>query len=270
MTRKIPLALLLAAASCSRPPPPSAPPSPPAPATPVGQAVVPADQVYLTAATTLRREPTEASKVTGPRSKQTVSNTLAVLQRGEKATLVESRGEWARVKASDETVGWLKAGLLLPAAGVTEATLLEPADAFDRPDLLAVNAKRKIDPGTLVLVVRARELFSEVNLSSGANAWVLSDRLSTAPRQVNAAKLIDKARWLVRSGRTDEAKAILELARREFADVPLVEVLARDLGELPDGGPTDGGTPPAAVPAPSPSPGQPAQPAASSRAEQRP
>ncbi len=209
---------------------------------------------YITAATVLRREPADAQKVPGAGPKQATSNYLATLQRGEKVTLLEASGDWARVKASDEKIGWLKGNLLLPAAGVAEATLLTPADAFDRPDLLAVNAKRKIDPGTLVLVVRSRELFSEVNTSSGANAWVLTDRLSTAPRNVSVAKLIDKARSLVRAGKSDEAKAILDLARREFSDVPLVEVLAKELGEGPDGGPVDGGPAPSSPPAGAPEP----------------
>ncbi len=213
-----------------------------------------ADEAYVTTATILRREPVDASKVPGPRPNKAISNHLAVLQRGERVVLIEPKGDWVKVKASDETAGWLKASLLLPAAGVAEATLLAPADAFDRPDLLAVNARRKIEPGTLVLVVRGRELFSEVNTSSGGNAWVLTDRLSTAPRNVNAAKLVDKARWLARSGKPDEAKAVLELARREFADVPLVEVLARELGEAPDAGPTEGGTTPSGLPAPAPEP----------------
>lgn len=258
MKPDLPLVLLLAAVSCSRQGSPSAPaPVPPAPGPSEGQVATAADQAFLTAATVLRREPSDTAKIPGPKPKQMISNSLALLQRGEKVTLLESRDVWAKVKATDETIGWLKASLLLPAAGVTEATLLETADAFDRPDLLAVNTKRKIEPGTLVLVVRARELFSEVNLSSGTNAWVLSDRLSTAPRQVNVAKLIDKARWLVRAGRATDAKAVLELARREFADVPLIEVLANELGESPDGGPSDGGNPPADTPGSNPEPATP-------------
>ena len=171
--------------------------------------------------------------------------------RGEKVTGLESRAHWARVRASDETVGWMKKGLLLPGLGVTEATLLQPADAFERPDLLALNARRKIEPGTLVLVVRDRELFSEINLSSGASAWVLSDRLSRNPRDVMVAKLAEKARWLVKAGKPDEAKEVLALARSQFADVPLVQLLAAELGEgVPDGGPPEPGSPGGPPPSP--------------------
>ncbi len=247
---------LLAVAACSR----QGAPAPSAPS-PSAQAAAPAQagtavpgEAYVTAATILRREPTDGSRAAAARPKHAGSSYLATLQRGEKVIQLEATGSWARVKASDETVGWMKASLLLPAAGVAEATLLVQADAFDRPDLLAVNARRKIEPGTLVLVVRRRELFSEVNTSSSGNAWVLTDRLTTAPRDVSAAKLIEKARWLARSGKPDEAKTILDLARKEFSDVPLVEVLARELGEVPDAGPIDGGPTPSALPSAAPAP----------------
>ena len=78
----------------------------------------------------------------GPAGKD-VSNALAVLQRGEKVTVVEAREDWAKVRSSDDREGWLRRAALLEGDGVTEATVLAPADVFDRPDLLAANAKRK-------------------------------------------------------------------------------------------------------------------------------
>ncbi len=84
--------------------------------------------------------------------------------------------------------------MILERDGITEATVLAPADVFDRPDLLAANAKRKIDPGTLLLVVKTKPPFSEVNVSSGPNAWVLSERLATGEKDVSVAKLAEKAR----------------------------------------------------------------------------
>jgi len=213
-----------------------------------------ADLAYVTTTAPLRREPTDAPKVAGPNPKAQVPNAVALLQRGEKVTVLESREEWARVRASDETAGWMRRSVLLPAAGVVEATLLQPADAFDRPDLLAVNARRKIEPGTLLLGVRSRELFSEISVAGAPNAWVLTDRLSANPREVMVAKLVDKARWLKRSGKADEAKQVLELARKEFPDVGgLVEVLAAELGEpAPGTPPPEGGVAPMPPPAPPP------------------
>jgi len=154
-----------------------------------------------------------------------------VLQRGEKVAVVEAREDWAKVRSSDDREGWLKRGAMLEGEGLTEATVLAPADVFDRPDLLAANAKRRIEPGTLLLVVKARPPFSEVNVSSGPNAWVLSERLATGEREVSVAKLAEKARFLERSGKHDEAKQILALAREHFAGSPLLDALVADLGE---------------------------------------
>ena len=190
---------------------------------------------YVAAATTLRREPSDAPRVKGTGKKE-LSNTLAVLLRGEKVTLLELKEDWARVRASDDREGWLRRATLLEGEGIVEATVLVPTDVFDRPDLLAANARRKVEPGTLLLVVKTKPPFSEVSVGSGPNAWVLTDRLAAGEREVSVAKLAEKARWLKRNGKEDEAKQILALAREHFADVPLVEALAIELGEAPPGG----------------------------------
>jgi hypothetical protein len=186
--------------------------------------------------------------VPGP-GRKTVPNQLALLQRGEKVTLLEASDEWAKVRSSDDREGWLRRGAVLEGEGVFEATVLVPADVFDRPDLLAANATRKIEAGTLLLVVKAKAPFSEVSVSSGPNAWVLTDRLSTAEQDVSVAKLAEKARWLLRSGKPDDARQILALAREHFAGSALVEALAAELGEVP---PPEAAVVPASAPVPPP------------------
>lgn len=203
---------------------------------------------HVSAVTVLRREPTDAARVRGGGKKE-LPNQLAILLRGEKVTVLEAQEEWARVKSSDDSEGWLRRGALLEGEGVVEATVLAPADVFDRPDLLAANARRKVEAGTLLLVVKTRAPFSEVNVSSGPNAWVLSERLATGEREVSVAKLAEKARWLRKAGKDDEAKQILALARQQFGGVPLVDVLAAELGEAPPGADA-----PNVVPASAPAP----------------
>jgi SH3-like domain-containing protein len=229
-TRALALALVLASlAGCRSPEPPAgtapaqAGATAPAPAQPGAPA-------FVTSATSLRRDPTEAARVKGPAGKD-VSNWVTTLQRGERVALLESRGDWGRIRASDDQEGWVKASALLPGEGVAPATVRLPADVFDRPDLLAANAKRKVEPGTLLLVVKAKPPFAEVNVSGTSNAWVLADRLATTEPDVAVAKLVEKARWLDRSGKRDEAKQILALARGHFPGDPLLDVLAADLGE---------------------------------------
>jgi SH3 domain-containing protein len=187
---------------------------------------------YVSAVTTLRREPSDAPRVRAT-GKKDVPNQLALLLRGEKVTVLEAREDWARVRTSDDAEGWLHRATLLEGEGLSEATVLSQADVFDRPDLLAANARRKVEPGTLLLVVKTKPPFSEVNVSSGPNAWVLSERLATGEREVSVAKLAEKARWLKKAGKEDEAKQILALARQSFAGVPLVDALAAELGEAP-------------------------------------
>lgn len=230
MSRLTVLAALFVIACKAEPPAPAAqPPALPAPV------VAPAgSSAYVSAVSLLRREPTDAPRVKGPSGKE-ISNLIATLQRGEKVVVVDAeakivgKDEWAHVKSSDDRDGWLKRSSLIEGDGVTEATVLVPADVFDRPDLLAANARRKIEPGTLLLVVKARPPFSEVNVSSGPNAWVLTDRLASGAAEVSVAKLAEKARWLQRNGKTEEALAILELARSTFPGQPLVEMLAAEL-----------------------------------------
>jgi hypothetical protein len=204
---------------------------------------------YVNAVTLLRREPLDAPRVkVGGKD---VPNVLVTLQRGEKVVVVEEaarvvgKDEWAHVRSSDDKDGWVRRTSLIEGEGVGEATVLVAADVFDRPDLLAANARRKIDPGTLLLVVRAKPPFSEVSVSSGPNAWVLTDRLATGEAEVSVAKLAEKARWLKRSGKTDEALAILELARTRFPGVALVDLLAAELAPSPAGAvvPTAAGGP---------------------------
>jgi hypothetical protein len=226
------LALAAALAACSKAPAP--PGAGPAQVPTAGAAAAPPApaSAFVSAATALRREPTDAARVPGPSGKETM-NALAVLQRGEKVALVELREEWAKVRSSDDHGGWVRRTALLEGDGVAEATVLAPADVFDRPDLLAANARRRIEPGTLLLVVKAKPPFTEVNVSSGPNAWVLSERLATGEREVSVAKLAEKARWLVKNGKPDEAKQMLALAREHFAGSPLVDALAAELGEAP-------------------------------------
>lgn len=246
------LAALAAAAAlgCGR----GAPPAQPAPATstaPSGPAAAPpplpvaADgRAWVISATTLRREPSEAAKVGAPGGKQ-AQNVLAVLMRGEPVTLLEGRGDWARVRTSGDEPGWVRRAALLEQEGAAVATVLTPADVFERPDLLAAAPGRRLAPGSLLLVVRQKPPFAEVNAGAPVTAWVLGDRLATGERDVATAKLCEKARWLKRSGKEAEAKEVLAFGRATFPGAPLLEVLARELGEAPAEGAVSPSGPPA-------------------------
>ncbi len=233
---------------------------------PTGGAVVepPADPAsrFVTVLATLRREPSDQGKVkAADGARAPVANAIATLHRGERVTLVEARDDWSRVRASDGEEGWLKSASLLPASQVQEGTVLAVAWAFDRPDLLAANARRKLDPGTLLFIRKTKDLFTEVDAGPGASTWILTDRVTALPADVAAAKLVEKARFLRRNDRPDEARELLALLRSRSPDSPLVAVLAAELGETPpDGGPpegTTGPTGPSGPPAPDGTPPRP-------------
>ena len=115
--------------------------------------------------------------------------------------------------------------------------MLAVAWAFDRPDLLAANARRKLDPGTLLFIRKTKDLFTEVDAGPGASTWILTDRVTTLPGDVASAKLVEKARFLRRNERPDEARELLALLRSRYPESPLVSVLAAELGETAaDGG----------------------------------
>ncbi len=220
----------------------------PAPAAPAATAA------FVTAASSVRREPSDLTKVKGADGKDK-ANFVTLLHRGEQVTVLEAKEDWVHIRSSDDKEGWLRGAGVLQGEGLQLATLQAPADLFDRPDLLAANAKRKLDAGTLLIVVKTRPPFSEVNVSGSASAWVLTERLATGDREVQMAKLIEKARWLERSKKHEEALRVLALARDAFAGAPLVDVLAADLGEAAAPVPTS-----ATTPAPAPATEQPAAP----------
>lgn len=245
--RRLPaLATLLALFACSKGQSEAAPAAPgasPAGAPPASASAPAAEPSFVVAVVTLRREPVAAERIAGPGGKQVSNYTGTTLQRGEQVTVVEVRDEWSRVRASDDKEGWLRSSTLLDGAGVTLATVLQPADVFDRPDLLAANPKRRVEPGSLLLVVKARPPFSEVNVPGAQNAWLLTERLVTGEREVGVAKLVEKARWLVKNDRREEALQLLGLARSTFPDVPLLQVMEAELnaGSSPSPGAGEAG-----------------------------
>ncbi|OGQ81302.1 MAG: hypothetical protein A2289_08750 [Deltaproteobacteria bacterium RIFOXYA12_FULL_58_15] len=188
------------------------------PAAPAGAA---SEQAYLTYVTGLRREASEAKKVELPGESKKAQNWIMTLYRGEEVTVIEVDGEWAKVRASDDSEGWVKKSGLLPIEGVELATVFEKTKTFQRPDLLAQNTSRQLDPGALVFVLKSKDQFTEVNYYGQGTVWVLSGTLNTEPKEIAAAKLLAKVQWL--KARNDaDADKVMELARSEFGDSKLV------------------------------------------------
>jgi len=212
--------------------------------------VDPALRIVL-AATSLRREPSEQARVKLEGAKGTAANFVALLPRGERVILLEGRDGWSLVRAPGGAEGWLRTASVAPASETQEATVLEVASAFDGPDLLAVNARRRLEPGALLFIRKSKDLFTEVDAGPGQSAWILTDRLSTQPADVAASRLVEKGRLLWKAERPAEAREVLALLRSTLPGSPLVPVLAADLGEAPPDGAGAPSAPEAGLPAPS-------------------
>src|SRR5205814_2297391 len=92
--------------------------------------------------------------------------------------------------------GWVPASGLVPQEEARIATTLRALKVFKRPDLLALDGSKSIEPGTLLFALRTREQFSEVSSGGTATVWVQTSDLETGDREVQVSKLLTKARWM--------------------------------------------------------------------------
>jgi SH3-like domain-containing protein len=204
---------------------------------------------YVVGKTTVRKIASDDRKIADPAGgDKQVSNYVTALNRGEKVDITGNDGDWTHIKASDGSDGWLKTNRLVVEDEKTKvATLFAEGKVFDRPDLLALAADRKIEAGSLVFVLSEKDQFSEVDYPktavSDVHAWALSSDLTTDPNEVEAAKLIAKVREL-RADNDPAAKQMEDLARSQYSNSKLLSLLDQPVEATPPDGATDGGTPP--------------------------
>jgi hypothetical protein len=245
MIKRILLSTALLGACEEKKPAPPAAVTPSAPLAVTGsteKTIEKTDTLFVLTSTAVKREGSDKPKVDDGKGKQ-VSNWLGTLSRGERLTLVtDDGGDYVVVKTSGEVEGYVKRTSVLMTPGATEATVLEAADAFDRPDLLALNSKKKIIPGTLVFVVKTRDQFSEVNAQGTGTIWTLSGRLTTDKDELAVAKLLAKVRSLKDSKDEKKTEAIgdlLALAKNHFGNAKLAAVMESEINpqtpEVPSG-----------------------------------
>jgi hypothetical protein len=199
----------------------------PAPAVVAAPAAPKEQGGYILFAAVAKKAPNELPKVE-EKGKQ-VSNWVATLARGEQVTLGKEEGDYQQVKTSSDAEGWVKKGALLPASTASQATVLDAADAFDRPDLLALNPKKKVEAGTLLFVLRTRGPFSEVNVNGWASAWVQSSKLSEDPPELGASKLLARARELKTANNLSGAQDLLKVAKKTYGSAKLIATFERAL-----------------------------------------
>jgi GW (Gly-Tryp) dipeptide domain len=188
---------------------------------------------FITQTTTLKREVSDLPKVDNGKGKL-VANWLATLYRGEKVTLIANpqgtSGDYVQVKTSNDLTGWIKSSALLSGSDVREAVAFDPLETFDRPDMLALNAKKKVSAGTLLFVTKQRDQFTEINIGGSQVVWVLGAKLISDANEIMVAKLFAKARAIKESKSGGSVEELVKLARDNFSDARLVEVMEQEFG----------------------------------------
>lgn len=208
---------------------------------------------YLVGRTTLRKVSKDDKKVDDPNNPgKQMSNYVTALSRGERVDVLGTEADWTHVKLSDGQDGWLHGNRLVVVGPDTQvATLYEDGKVFTRPDLLALEADKKIEPGSLLFVLQTKDQFAEVDYpksgTSSGKAWTLANALVTDANEVEAAKLIMKVRQM-RADNDPGAPQMEELARSQFGTSKLIALLDVAPPEAPpegEGAPTDEVPPPA-------------------------
>jgi len=181
-----------------------------------------ATSAVVVARTGLYKTPSKDSKVPDPSGKGTMNNWVTLLHRGDPVTLAKTEGEWAEIDVNGGAHGFAPASAILTAE--TTATVQEAIVVFDRPDPVAVS-KTRLDPGTLLFVLSRKDRFAEVNAKGTKTVWVLGDQLDTTADEVQIARMIEKARYLLEKEKGEGTKELVEVATATFPNAKLLPAL---------------------------------------------
>lgn len=183
---------------------------------------------FVREATALRRIGSDARFVEA-KGKKRQANYLTLLQRGEAIDVLEAESGFLRVKLSDETTGWVRQSAIRVGQNLACATTLSRLHCFTRPDLLAMDAARNVEPGTLLFVLREKDAFAEVDAGTAVTVWVLTDALERSSVEIEAAKIYQRAS-AVAARDAERAAPLFELLRNRFAATRLVSQLVPPAG----------------------------------------
>ncbi len=191
---------------------------------------------YFTAAWALWHAPTDEREIPDPDGDGTIKNYMLNVDRGRPLTKIGESGDWAQVRLEDDTEGWIKSERIVVGDRPGLATVHGEERMFKRPELLALVIDEKIPPGSLLITSDTDGKFTRVDVPTGKydseETWVLTENLVTDDKEIEAAKIIRRVMQL-REDEDDGAKELAELARGQFADSPLIELLAEPEPEEP-------------------------------------
>lgn len=185
---------------------------------------------YVTTVVIMRRAATTDRKVASeddPEKK--VSNYLATLHTGEEVEVMDLEEDWGRIRASDDTEGYVQTKYLLPASESEPLTVLEDAKIFRRPDLLTLNSSRTVEPASLLFKLETKEQFTKVK-NGYREDWILTEKTVNDGTELEATKLLAKARWM-KEKKDDGYEPLMELIESQFGETEVLKLTKAKLAE---------------------------------------
>jgi hypothetical protein len=130
-----------------------------------------------------------------------------------------------QVTLSDKSIAALDPNCLdLNNRIVGIATVVHAVKTFLRPDLLAMDPRLVVDAGTLLLLQRRVEQFTEVLVRPGVSSWVLTATLEKNAQEIEAAKLLSRSRELALE-HPEEAAQMIQLLQSHWGTTRLVQAI---------------------------------------------
>jgi hypothetical protein len=201
----------VAAAPAAKPPPPAAVPGEPEAGGPAVTTRISSVRIKASDDKTLAPK---------PGAKKGAANWIATLHRGERVNVVSVDGDWVKVKLSDDRAGFLKKKSIL-GGSVEAATILEDRQLDDRPDPVALKGGKKASAGSLLLVYKNKDGFSEANLPDGSDAWVKDGDVERGSNEIGVAQVDE----LKRAKKDADAAQLIKTAQETYSGAKLLAKL---------------------------------------------
>ena len=179
--------------------------------------------------TVLRLAPTDDDHVAHPRAPdKQVTNYIGHLIRGHLATVRRQMPSWSEIVLDDDAEGWVHTNDLMPAADVSEATVMADTIGYGAASRKAPRAA-VVTPGTLLFIAEEQGEFSKVYGETGEPVYVETGSLARGETDLAMSHLILRMRAAKGVNDMAEASELLDEARIKYAKSPLIDALAENV-----------------------------------------
>lgn len=179
--------------------------------------------------TVMRLAPTDQAFVPHPLGgPDPVTNWVGRMSRGMHARIVQLHGDWSEVRQSNGAEGWVLSQDMLPAGGISDATLLAATTSY-YPAADRTASQGTLGQGAVLLYRSLGADMTEVHVENIGWTWVNTRSLSRDPHDLAVAYLLVQARQAIALKDMDEASELLDQARLKHSNSSLVNLLAEQL-----------------------------------------